>query len=83
MDQVLPEWDESDRIESRYANCFRVGANETEMIIEFAQCSSGQRTVRAHTCIVTHPTYAKRLLEVLRKSLDESYQTGVTGEGSH
>ena len=80
MDPKLPEWDASAQIEVRYANCFRVGSNENEMVIEFAQCSSNGTSIRAHSRIVTHPDYARNLVRILRTALEDSQRAKVTRE---
>jgi hypothetical protein len=65
------EWSETTRMEARYANCFRAGRNEFEMIIDFAQCSSDDLPIVPHTRIVLHPEYCKRLIAVLRAAIEE------------
>jgi len=71
-----------DRIESRYANAFRIGYNAYEFVLDFGECYAGQDE-RIHTRIVTNPSYAKGLSELLDESLDqhqERYKAGAKGE---
>ena len=64
-DQRIPD--------GRYANCFRIGYTEFEIMIDFAQCS-GADDAPAHTRIVVLPVYANQLALVLAKSLEEYQQ---------
>jgi hypothetical protein len=57
---------ESDPLESRYANYFAIGFNEQEVIIECGQYYAGDSKPLIHTRLVTTPTYAAALLELLR-----------------
>jgi hypothetical protein len=62
---------ESEAVESKYANYFRVGHNAFEFIVEFAQLYSEPAMEKVHTRIVTGPAYAKELLAVLKKSVED------------
>jgi hypothetical protein len=63
------------RIKGRYANCFRVGYNACEFVIDFGQIypeegDSGEFDTR----IITNPQDALELLETMRKSIEEYEQ---------
>jgi hypothetical protein len=62
--------DEDERLEGRYANCFNVGHNSVEFVLDFGQFYSGSER-RMHTRIVTNPKYAKALLDTLQRAIDE------------
>lgn len=60
------------RIKGRYANCFRVGYNACEFVIDFGQIyheegDSGEFYMR----IITNPQDARDLFETMRKSIEE------------
>ena len=66
---------QTDPVEGRYANYFKVGNNSLEFILDFGQIYSDSPSVTLyHTRIVTSPAYAGALLELLRDSI-EKYQT--------
>jgi hypothetical protein len=74
-------WEEAG-LQGRYANCFRVGYNAFEFMIDFAQSASDNRVAQLHTRIIINPAYSRTLLEVLRQSIEE-YERAygpVTGE---
>lgn len=81
MKRVAPK---SEGMSARYTNCFRVGYNAVEFVVDFGE-SYDERGETMHTRIVTSPTYAADLLEVLRKSLREYERTfgRITGDESH
>jgi hypothetical protein len=58
-------------IEGRYANCFQIGQNELEFLIDFGQsyCQCGEEDI--HTRIICNPFYVKVLLELLQKSIKQ------------
>ncbi len=60
---------DSEILEGRYANCFQVGQNEFEFLIDFGQsyCESGEENF--HTRIICNQFYVKVLLELLQKSI--------------
>lgn len=72
MDRDQPQWDDGVEVEGKYANCFRVGRNELEVMLDFGQCTTPGTKVRTHTRIVTNPVYARNLLEALRRSVEEN-----------
>ena len=61
----------SGAVEVKYANCFNVGHNAFEFIVEFAQSYSDGFCAKVHTRIVTNPAYAKELLEILDRAVNE------------
>jgi hypothetical protein len=65
---------QTDPVEGRYANYFKVGHNSFEFILDFGQVySDAPCEAMHHTRIVTSPAYAGVLLELLRDSI-EKYQ---------
>ena len=59
----------SETIEARYANYFQAGQNAMEFIIDFGQLYSDESVPSLHTRIITSPTYAKKLVDLLEESL--------------
>ena len=57
--------------QGQYANHFEVGHNAVEFVLDFGQLYADDPGIRIHTRIITSPTYAHDLLELLRKSIDE------------
>jgi ABC-type transporter Mla subunit MlaD len=56
-------------MEGHYANYFEIGHNVFEFVVDFGQLyPDGQQPVM-HSRVIVGPTYAKRLLEVLLKSV--------------
>lgn len=56
--------------EARYANCFRVGYTEFEIMIDFAQCGESD-DAPPHSRIIVLPVYADQLALLLTRSLEE------------
>jgi len=63
-------WTQTD-FEGRYANCFRIGYNALEFLIDFAQCGPDSKIATLHTRIVTSPEYGRVLLALLADSISE------------
>ena len=63
------------QLEARYANYFEVGYNAFEFLLDFGQFYLDGEKAQLHTRIITSPTYAKALLELLRASIDRHEQT--------
>jgi hypothetical protein len=61
-------WTQTD-FDGKYANCFRVGYNAFEILIDFAQCDPDTTIATLHTRIITSPAYGKVLWTVLTDSL--------------
>ena len=73
MNQEAVVWEEVG-LQGRYANCFRVGYNAFEFMVDFAQASSDHRVARLHTRIILSPAYSRTLLELLVKSIGQYEQ---------
>jgi hypothetical protein len=68
--------------EGRYANYFNIGHNAFEVVLEFGQCYELSEPPQLHSKIVTGPAYAKVLLELLQRSLEEyEKEFGVVASG--
>jgi len=63
-------WEESG-LQGRYANCFRVGHNAFEFMLDFAQSASDNRVAKVHTRIIINPVYARSFLELLRDAIEQ------------
>ena len=69
-------------LEGHYANYFQVGHNAVEFLLDFGQLYAESQRAQWHTRIITHPTYAKALLGLLRESVAQYEQTfGIIHEG--
>lgn len=62
---------EGNQPEGRYANYFKIGFNAFEFLLDFIQYYPENKQSQAHTRIITSPAYANRLLETLKKSIDQ------------
>lgn len=81
MNDEIPKWEELENLEGRYANCFKVGYNAFELVIDFGQTTGADSRVRLTSRIVTNPRSGKALFETLRQSLEEYEETfGVIQE---
>jgi hypothetical protein len=81
VDDKTPSWEEPSDLEARYANCFKVGYNAFELVIDFGQVSGAAERARLTSRIVTNPRSAKALHEILGQSLEEYERTfGVIQE---
>jgi len=58
-------------LEGRYANYFKVGYNAFEFLFDFGQYYTEDERLQLHTRIVTGPSYAKTLLEILKDSISQ------------
>jgi hypothetical protein len=56
-------------LHARYANLFRVGHNEHEMILDFGQVDPDGRAEAFHTRIITAAAHGKALLELLSEAV--------------
>ena len=61
-------------LEGRYANCFQVGYDAFEFLLDFGQLYSETEEARFHTRIILSPAYLQSFIELLNHSL-ERYQT--------
>ena len=75
MEQKPKKVRREQRPKARYANHFEVGHNAFEFLLDFGECYADSHKARLHTRIVTAPTYANALLELLRGSIDHYQQT--------
>jgi len=55
--------------DGRYSNFFKVGCNAFEFLLDFGQAYADSDEDNVHTRIVTTPTYARALSELLIASL--------------
>jgi hypothetical protein len=69
---------EDDELEARYSNIFRVGYNSYEFVLDFGQCHPPGKE-QMHTRIVTSPSSAKDLSELLQDSVGEHKQKYKSG----
>jgi len=65
-----PVW-EDNQVEGRYANCFKIGYNVFEFLIDCGQMSSECGSVRLTCRVATNPRSAKELCRTLQHSLSE------------
>lgn len=56
-------------LQARYANVFRVGHNEHEMIFDFGQGDPNGKGEAFHTRIITAAAHGKALLELLSEAV--------------
>jgi hypothetical protein len=59
------------KLEGKYANYFAVGYNAHEFIFDFGQNYSENDQAELHTRIITSPSYAQALFELLHQSIAE------------
>lgn len=57
------------RLLARYANCFNIGHNNFEFVLDFGQHYTEEEDTMVHTRIVLSPAYAKMLNCLLTESL--------------
>jgi hypothetical protein len=70
-------------VEGQYANCFQIGQNEFEFVIDFGQSYAENGKEHFHTRVVCTPHAANVLLKLLQKSVKEYGETfGNTEEGN-
>jgi hypothetical protein len=60
---------EGDFLEARYANLFRIGHNEHEMILEFGQVNPDGAEEAFHTRIVTAAAHGPALLKLIAEAV--------------
>jgi hypothetical protein len=61
---------DSEKLEGRYANYFKVGHNAFEFVLDAGQFYPQGGEVQLHTRIITSPAYAKVWLETLHDSIE-------------
>ncbi len=57
------------KLEGRYANYFKVGHNAFEFVLDFGQYYPETEEAELYTRVITSPSYAKTLLEMLQDSI--------------
>lgn len=57
--------------ETRFANYFESGQNAFEFVLQFGHLYGEDESIVKHTRIVTTPSYAKALFDVLRRSIEQ------------
>lgn len=75
------KYQESNTLEGKYVNYFKVGHNAFEFVLDFGQSYADNQEPQLHTRIVTSPAYIKAFLETLRESA-EQYERNFTGSSS-
>jgi len=75
MEQKTKKTHREQRPRARYANHFEIGHNAFEFLLDFGEGYAENNKARLHTRIVTAPTYANVLLELLRGSIDHYQRT--------
>ncbi len=58
-------------IEGRYANCFQIGQNEFEFLIDFGQSYCECEEECFHTRIICNPFYVNVLLKLIQTSINQ------------
>ncbi len=69
---------ENKNLKGNYANHFEIGHNALEFILDFSQSYDVTEEAELCTRVVTSPSYAKALLQVLEKAItqfEQSYGT--------
>lgn len=62
---------DKEAIEGRYANCFQIGQNEFEFLVDFGQSYCENGVENYHTRIICSPFYVTVLLKLLQKSVKQ------------
>ena len=76
-----PKQPGGEKLEGRYANVFRIGFNAYEFVLDFGQCYVEQEKEQMHTRIVTSPSSARDLSDLLKDSLCEHEEKYKPGDG--
>ena len=63
------------QIEGRYANCIEIGHNAFEFLLDFGQSYSNGEGTLFHTRIILPPSYAKGLMETLKRNITDHEET--------
>ncbi len=56
-------------VEGRYSNCFDIGHNAFEFVIDCGQSYPDSEIAYCHTRIITNPVYAEALVQALSEAL--------------
>ena len=71
MNDNFPIWEDTRTAEAHYANCFKIGHNAFEFIIDCGQTAGESTAVRLTARILTNPRSAKNLYQTLQNALEE------------
>jgi hypothetical protein len=73
MRNVHPNVDEAltDSLRGHYANCFQVGHNAFEFLIDFGQLSADAQRSSFHSRVIVTPASAKMLTQLLEQSIKQ------------
>ena len=63
------------RLEGQYTNYVQVGHNAFEILLDFGRSSPEEEAATFHTRIITSPSCAKALFELLRDSIEQYEKT--------
>ncbi|MFO0793847.1 MAG: DUF3467 domain-containing protein [Candidatus Brocadiaceae bacterium] len=75
MDNEWKDSQNTEQLEGRYANYFKIGQNAFEFLIDFGQFYPESDREHFHTRIVVSPHYANVLLKILQESIDQYERT--------
>ena len=71
MSDDIPIWEDTRAVEAPYANCFIIGHNAFEFVIDCGQMTGEGTGVRLTARILTNPRSAKSLYQTLQRTLAE------------
>ena len=66
--------------EAVYTNYLQAGSTPREVILEFGQFHSGEKSPRIHTRLITHPAYVEEFLRVMAEALRQYKAATGIGE---
>ncbi len=66
-----PIWEDTRAVEGHYANCFKIGHNAFEFVIDCGQMAGDGHGVRLTGRILTNPRSAKNFYQTLKQTLEE------------
>jgi hypothetical protein len=67
----IPIWEDTRAVEAHYANCFKIGHNAFEFVIDCGHMTGDGNSVRLTGRILTNPHSAKSLYQTLKQTLEE------------
>ena len=71
MNDDTPIWEDTHSVEAHYANCFKIGHNAFEFVIDCGQMTGEGTGVRLTARILTNPRSAKSLYQTVQQVLEE------------
>jgi len=71
MDNELDSKTISSPREGRYTNCFQIGHNAFEFLLDFGQSYADGENDLLHTRLVTNPVFAVRLVKLLQQAIKQ------------